>query len=222
MCAVLVRCVRALYASGSSFPDMLFLPLCLREWYIGTGGGTDAEFPFGIVQVGPSSEPNSPPPSAATFLIRMGQTAGYGYAPNIVWPKVFMATALDLANPPGTKCFAGCVHLFNKQAVAHRLVLAARSVVYGEMSLVYSGPRVEHVRFGGCSVTLTYGVGTEGKGLALRSGYGFEVCGADCNATASDPAVWRPAAVAASTRTTITITFGVLIFQSHRCGTLRF
>ena len=145
-------------------------------------------------------------PSAATFLIRMGQTAGYGYAPNIVWPKVFMATALDLANPPGTKCFMGCVHIFNKQAVAHRLVLAARSVVYGEMSLVYSGPRVEHVRFGGGSVTLTYGVGTEGKGLALRSGYGFEVCGADCNATASDPAVWRPAAVAASTRNTITIT----------------
>ena len=81
----------------------------------------------------------------------------------------FMATAFDLANPPGTKWYrpgpiplalstqvlpflllmrshqrcrliriggylsvSGCVHIFNKQAVAHRLAVAARKTVYGE------------------------------------------------------------------------------------------
>eukprot|EP01043_Picozoa_sp_COSAG02_P127803 COSAG02_NODE_65205_length_258_cov_1.220126_1_plen_49_part_10 len=49
-----------------------------------------------------------------------------------------MAAALDLANPPDTNCFLGCVHIFNKQAVAHRLALAARSTVYNE-SVVCAG-----------------------------------------------------------------------------------
>ena len=82
----------------------------------------------------------------------MGQTGGYGFAPNKRWPNVFMATAFDLANPPGTHCFWGCVHIFNKQAVAHRLALAARAVVYEEGSLVYLGhhgyPATNGVRVG--------------------------------------------------------------------------
>jgi hypothetical protein len=35
-------------------------------------------------------------------------------------------------NPPGTHCVAGCIHIFNKQAVAHRLALAARHMIYNE------------------------------------------------------------------------------------------
>ena len=61
--------------------------------------------------------------SLKTFQIRMGQTADFGTAPNAAWPHSFMATAFDLANPPHTTCFWGCVHIFNKQVVAQRLTL---------------------------------------------------------------------------------------------------
>eukprot|EP01046_Picozoa_sp_COSAG06_P061126 COSAG06_NODE_13277_length_1274_cov_2.793191_2_plen_205_part_00 len=119
--------------------------------------------------------------SLKTFQIRMGQTADYGFAPNTAWPHSFMATAFDLANPPGTKCFWGCVHIFNKQAVAHRLALAARHNAYGETSLVSSGPTVTSVAAHGTSgAVVNYGEGTEGGGIALRSKYGFEVCAKDC------------------------------------------
>lgn len=117
-----------------------------------------------------------------TFKIRMGQTADYGYAPNSAWPHSFMATAFDLANPPGTKCFWGCVHIFNKQAVAHRLALSSLKTVYADAAAVVgSGPVPRSVVAKGSSgVVLTYGTGTEGGGLDLRSKYGFEVCYEGC------------------------------------------
>lgn len=40
--------------------------------------------------------------SADSFLIRMGQTANFGYAPNKAWPNAFMSTGFDLMNPIGT------------------------------------------------------------------------------------------------------------------------
>ena len=121
------------------------------EWHEGTGGATDPSFPIGFVQIGPYTDA-AHADGAAAFAIRMGQTADYGYAPNPRWPHSFMATAFDLANPPGTHCVAGCIHIFNKQArrwyfldlislavlltskasmlqaVAHRLALAARQM----------------------------------------------------------------------------------------------
>lgn len=142
-------------------------------WYSGTGGATDPQFPMGFVQIGPmtNDEGNNPD----SFLIRMGQTAGYGYAPNPRWPNAFMGTAFDLANPPGTKCIAGCIHIFNKQCAAHRLAVAARSMIYNE-TIVYSGPRITSAAVSGSVLTLTYDkVGTEGQGIKLRGSYGFEV-----------------------------------------------
>ena len=47
----------------------------------------------------------------------MGQTADYGYLPNPAMPSTFFTSAYDLPNPPGTKCFSGCVHIFNKKEV---------------------------------------------------------------------------------------------------------
>ena len=104
------------------------------------------------------------------FEVRMGQTADYGYAPNKRWPNSFMATAFDLANPPKTNCISGCIHIFNKQAVGHRLAVAARNTVYGETSLVFSGPRVSVVKAAGANaVTVAYGgIGMEGGGLKMR------------------------------------------------------
>lgn len=42
----------------------------------------------GFVQIGPMT--NDEGNNADSFLIRMGQTAGFGYAPNERWPNAFM------------------------------------------------------------------------------------------------------------------------------------
>jgi hypothetical protein len=151
------------------------------QWNVGTGGATDPHFPIGFVQMGPTGGWGDKQDS---FEIRMGQTGGFGYAPNARWPHSFMAAAFDLANPPGTKCFWGCVHIFNMQAVAHRLAVAARVAIYGEKGVSFSGPRIVGATAGteGNAVTVTYDatVGTEGGGVVLRlngnstGGYGFE------------------------------------------------
>ena len=101
-----------------------------------------------------------------------------GTAPNKRWPNTFMSTGFDLMNPPGTKCIAGCIHIFNKQAVAHRLAVAARNTVYGESTLVFLGPVAHSVARDASSgtLTVTYSGGTEGGGIKTRSTYGFEVC----------------------------------------------
>ena len=135
-----------------------------------------------------------------------------GYAPNKAWPHTFMSTAFDLANPPNTNCFWGCVHIFNKQAVAHRLALSALKTVYADASTtVGSGPVVTSVvaAAGAANrVVITYGGGTEGGGLALRSKYGFEVCYSDCDPSLISNSTTGPffaADIVAHTATTVTI-----------------
>ena len=98
------------------------------QWHLGTGGATDPDMPMGFVQIGPMT--NDEGDSADSFLIRMGQTANYGYAPNKAWPHAFMSTGFDLMNPPGTHCIAGCIHIFNKQAVAVSQSLLYCTVLY--------------------------------------------------------------------------------------------
>jgi len=83
-----------------------------RQWYSGTRGATQPNFPFGVVQIGPDTSSG-----AEDFAIRQGQTADYGFMPNPAQPHTFLAAAYDLPNPPGTKCFSGCVHIFNKREV---------------------------------------------------------------------------------------------------------
>merc|ERR1712107_256811 len=100
------------------------------------------------------------------------------------------------------KSLAGDIHIFNKQAVAHRLAVAARHVVYGEDKLVYSGPRVTSVSLQDKEIVLTYGVGTEGGGLKLRSKFGFEVCSTSCEKAG---AKWTKVDVSANTARTVTL-----------------
>lgn len=170
------------------------------QWHIGTGGGTDPNMPMGFVQIGPMTNRKNNDPS--TFLIRMGQTGGFGYAPNKRWPNAFMSTAFDLANPPGTKCISGCIHIFNKQTVAHRLAVAARSMIYAEKGLVFSGPRIVKAVLDGHTITASYDrVGTDGLGIKLRGNYGFEAL------TSLKPGVssWVRVDATAATKTTVTL-----------------
>lgn len=115
---------------------------CTAYRHEGTGGATDPEFPVGFVQIGPYTSGGPGPSSDASFkafLIRMGQTNGYGFAPNPVWPNTFMATAFDLANPPGTKCLAGCIHIFNKQ-VFLPVVGACSTAAFGTRYQLHATP----------------------------------------------------------------------------------
>ena len=82
------------------------------KWHAGTGGQTDAQFPFGFVQldsVGNSPSYNHPEdpsggdpysPAFGYAGLRWSQTAGFGYVPNAKMPNVFMATSLDTPRGP--------------------------------------------------------------------------------------------------------------------------
>jgi sialate O-acetylesterase len=69
------------------------------------------------------------------------------------------------------------IHPPDKQAVGHRLALAARAVAYGE-TLEYSGPILRQAMIEGSHIRVTF---THGEGLHAKSGAleGFEVAGAD-------------------------------------------
>lgn len=77
---------------------------------------------------------------------------------------------------------------------------------------MYLGPVVESVFLAGAAVVIHYAGGTEGGGLKLRSGYGFEVCAANCgdgfaaNLLNGSATGFAPASVASSTSNTVTIT----------------
>ena len=137
-----------------------------------------------------------------------------------------MATAFDLGNPRDAKCFDGCVHIYNKQAVGHRLAVAARNQVYNEQSTTWSGPRVERVesRRGAETVLITYGgPGTDDSRLKLRGDYGFEVCAESCSVRIAfgnlyNPILktgWSPATIVRSSRKTVRIKFDRDLFNVH-------
>jgi hypothetical protein len=149
-----------------------------------------------------------------SFEIRIGQTGGAGYAPNKRWPNAYMGTAFDLGNPPGTKCVSGCIHIFNKQAAAHRLALGARAMIYKE-KVVFAGPRVTSadgtVGVSGTTVTVHYDtIGTEGLGIKLRDVLGRECTAKSqtCNGfgfeASSDGKTWVHGNATASTKDTVT------------------
>jgi sialate O-acetylesterase len=88
-------------------------------------------------------------------------------------PATAQAVGIDIGE-------AKDLHPPNKQAVGHRLALAARHVAYGEM-LVYSGPVYRSASFEDGRARLTFDLG--GSALAVRGDgnevHGFEIAGAD-------------------------------------------
>jgi len=71
------------------------------------------------------------------------------------------------------------IHPHSKDKAGLRLSLLARSMVYGEKSLVCRGPRLEKAAVGDSRIELTFG--NMGSGLVLKSvkTTPFEICGAD-------------------------------------------
>ena len=147
-----------------------------QRWHRNTGNTTSSLLPFGFVQIGPSCGYDS-----HVFRTRIGQTGNELVFPNDRWPGVFMATAIDLPNTGDTGSPAGNVHLMDKPAIAHRLALGARAMVYQE-DVVSTGPQLlEAVADSTRSrFTLTFDTGQRSEGgLDLRGTQpgvtGFEV-----------------------------------------------
>lgn len=109
------------------------------KWFYGTDKLTDPEFPFGFVQLSAFYQKADGFP-----VIRWGQTANYGYVPNLREQNVFMAVAMDLGNKSS---IYGSVHPPDKQDVGFRLALAGRAIAYGDLDVYYSGPIVSDVTF---------------------------------------------------------------------------
>jgi sialate O-acetylesterase len=146
------------YAYRTQFVDLI------RQWRQDFG---QENLPFLWVQlanfgIGTDTEKYSP-----WALLRESQSAA------LTLPATGQAVTIDVGNPAN-------IHPTNKQAVGHRLALAARHTAYGE-TLVYSGPVYRDMQIDGSKATLTFEL--FGGALAARGGgsqvQGFEVAGGD-------------------------------------------
>jgi sialate O-acetylesterase len=188
-----------------------------RAWHAGTGGLTDAAFPFGFVQL--STWGGSAPKPPATkgdaddlvATVRFGQTANYGHVPNAEMPNVFMATAVDLGASMGG-CGKDvwpslCIHPGFKQEVGRRLALGAADVVLGDKGAYWTGPVFEKAEEGAAGgrdeVVVSFtAASVPAGGVEVRNSAGFELS-ADGVAFVSVP-------VTASSGTTVTLSAAAL------------
>ena len=132
------------------------MPALINDWraHWSAASGTDANFPFGIVQLSAYGGATGMAPANEEHQLqvaatRWGQSANYGYAPNPKLPNAFMAVALDLGAFEGG-CCAGrsncntypglCIHPWWKQEVGRRLSLGALSVGYNQTAACHQGP----------------------------------------------------------------------------------
>ncbi|XP_064594989.1 sialate O-acetylesterase-like [Liolophura sinensis] len=187
-------------------------PAMIKSWrqtfHEGSGGETDAIFPFGFVQIAPWTQQST----IGSFpALRWAQTAGYGYVPNSVMNKVFMSVAMDLADydsPWNT------THPKNKQDVGLRLGLAAEAVAYGVPNVRYQGPFPTTVSVNPTSGIVTIEFDSGRTPIEVRSNDGYEVC---CSANVNvkcltNDAEWKPAPIRKQRTSSIDLTY------SQNCG----
>ncbi|NXH45267.1 SIAE acetylesterase, partial [Dicaeum eximium] len=113
-------------------------PALIADWrwafHTGSAGQTEPLLPFGFVQLSTYRRWSADDRFAR---LRWHQTADLGVVPNARMPSTFMAVAMDLGDEHSPY---GSIHPRDKQNVAHRLLLGARAVAYGDKDLVFQGP----------------------------------------------------------------------------------
>ncbi|NXB94169.1 SIAE acetylesterase, partial [Vidua chalybeata] len=113
-------------------------PALIVDWrwafHTGSAGQTEPLLPFGFVQLSTYRHQSADDSFAR---LRWHQTADLGVVPNARMPGTFMAVAMDLGDEYSPY---GSIHPRDKQNVAHRLLLGAMAVAYGEKGLVFQGP----------------------------------------------------------------------------------
>eukprot|EP00911_Craspedida_sp_UC1_P001902 UC1_evm2s1460 len=142
------------------------------KWHAGSGGHTDALFPFGICQLAPvlgspysftglrwfqTGRAPSPDP--------LGNVAAYGRVPNPSMPNTFLGINIDLGD--ATSPFSS-VHIRWKTEVAARLAAFALKQVYSDTTL-HTGPVFAGLKYSsadGTAVRVTFN-DTGLAGLAL-------------------------------------------------------
>ncbi|XP_056622150.1 sialate O-acetylesterase [Triplophysa dalaica] len=160
-------------------------PAMIDDWRMafhqGSEGQTAIDFPFGFVQLGTWEKKNL---QDGFREIRWHQTADHGFAPNKRMKNTFMAVAIDL---PDEKSPWGSIHPRFKRDVAHRLVLGARAVAYGEKNVSFQGPYPLSFHFDQCSLNITF----DQKLSATNSDNAFEIC-CPVNQTCLEDSQWIP------------------------------
>ncbi|GEA10180.1 sialate O-acetylesterase [Alteromonas sp. KUL49] len=127
------------------------------------------DLPFLFVQLASFLPPSEVPEESAWAQLRDAQTSV------LTLPKTGMAVALDVGD-------ADDIHPRNKQAIGHRLYLAAKHVAYGE-SLLFSGPQISdavpdtHEGIRGVMVSFQHNEGLQAKHHNRL--LGFAIAGAD-------------------------------------------
>lgn len=149
--------------TGRAAQYRTLFPALISDWrrHWGAPG-----LPFLFVQLANFKAAAPQPGPSAWAELREAQ------AQTLALPRTGMATAIDLGE-------ANDIHPTNKQDVGHRLALVARRTVYGEKTLVASGPTYARMQPEGAAVRLKFtnvGAGLVAKTDTLR---GFAVAGAD-------------------------------------------
>ncbi|NWI49157.1 SIAE acetylesterase, partial [Calyptomena viridis] len=176
-------------------------PALIADWrqafHVGSAGQTEPLLPFGFVQLS-TYRRQSPDDSFAR--LRWHQTADLGVIPNARMPSTFMAVAMDLGDEQSPY---GSIHPRDKQNVAHRLLLGARAVAYGDKHLVFQGPyptrAILEVTTGLLNITYSQELIYHQRDMQA-----FEVC---CSRQAA-PCQWLPAPVVAVGSHRVTLALG--------------
>ncbi|NWV45391.1 SIAE acetylesterase, partial [Daphoenositta chrysoptera] len=165
-----------------------------RAFHAGSAGQTELLLPFGFVQLSTYRRRSADDSFAR---LRWHQTADLGVVPNARMPSTFMAVAMDLGDEHSPY---GSIHPRDKQNVAHRLLLGARAVAYGDKDLVFQGPyptrAILEVTRGLLNVTYS-----QELICRQRDAQAFEVC---CSSQAT-PCRWLLAPVVAVGSRTVTL-----------------
>lgn len=183
-------------------------PAMITDWRlnfnVGSQNQTDHVFPFGFVQLAPWRNDSSIIKGFPD--IRWHQTADFGYVPNPVMPKTFMAVAIDL---PDFSSPYNSIHPRDKQDVASRLVLSSLAVAYDKSAGKFQGPMVTafYIDIGFFTLGLEFDNST--TPLDVRATDGFEICcslnnQSLCNGSDSK---WIQAPIIKHTSTMVTLSY---------------
>ena len=141
----------------------VLFPSLIKDW---RSQWQEGEFPFIFVQLANFMDPKVEPSESDWALIRESQLK------TLSVPNTGMAVTIDIGD-------WNDIHPLNKKDVGYRLFLNAQHLVYGDSSVVYSGPIYNSMQVDGNKVILSFtntGSGLVAKGDELKY---FSISGSD-------------------------------------------
>lgn len=149
--------------TGRAVEYRALLPTLINDW---RSHWKQGDFPFLYVQLPNFMGAKEQPSESDWAVLRESQLKALSL------PNTGMVVAIDLGE-------WNDVHPVRKKEVAHRIVLSAQKVAYGDRKVVYSGPIFQSMKIEGKIATLTFkniGSGLVAKGDTLKC---FAIAGND-------------------------------------------